>query len=401
MNELLNKQQVIESLIVLPEYDTSIQEKSTVERLLALDDIYDIYIPTGMTIEIYNKLYLSIARSLRKKQGKDAVRQHYENFKKIKGQKSTGIIGGGDTLSIIGNSGIGKSTAISKAITLITQDEIIDGDIVPAVIVQTPNDCSIKGMLLEILRQIDIALDTDYYDVAVHTHATTDMLIGSVSNICLKHVGLLVVDEIQNVRLNMKSKSNKNNGLNFIAMLVQLINSTGISMVFVGTPEIKPVFEMQSHLARRTVGLQYEVLDYESFKEMVSIIYDYQYTKEAEPFSEAIADYLYCVSGGVIGIVLGLMKDAQEWAITDGCDKLCLEVIKKVFKERYQMIGVADNHKIKATAVDEKAVITKQKVGQPQEPPVSLATLITKGKKNKDNLVDVLSAFVSVEVVAI
>ena len=271
MNDLLNKEQVIDRLTVLPDYDESIKEKTAVERLLALEDIYDIYIPTGMSVEIYNKLYLAVARSMKKKQGKNAVSQYYENYKMIKGQRSAGIIGGGDTLSIIGKSGIGKSTAIAKAISLVTNDEVM-GDILPAVIVQTPNDCSIKGMLLEILRQIDNGLGSDYYDVAVHTRATTDMLIGSVSNICLNHVGLLVVDEIQNVRLNMKSKSNKNNGLNFIAMLVQLINSTGISMAFVGTPEIKPVFEMQAHLARRTIGLQYDALDYETFREVIKII---------------------------------------------------------------------------------------------------------------------------------
>lgn len=391
MTELLNKQQVINALTVLPEYDETIKDQSTVKRLIAMEDIYDIYLPVGMTVEIYNKLYLAIARSLKKKQGKDAVRQHYENFKQIKGQKSAGIIGGGDTLSIIGKSGIGKSTAISKAISLITNDEIMEGDIVPAIIIQTPNDCSIKGMLLEILRQIDISLGTDYYDVAVHTRATTDMLIGSVSNICLNRVGLLVVDEIQNVRLNMKSKSNKNNGLNFIAMLVQLINSTGISMVFVGTPDINPVFEMQAHLARRTVGLQYDVLDYESFREMVSIIYDYQYTKTAESFSEAIADYLYSVSGGVISIALGLLKDAQEWAITDGCDILCLDVIKTVFKERYQMIKFLPSCANKGMGV----------VPKTDKADFDVATLIKKGKENGDNLVDVLSAFVSVEVVAV
>lgn len=37
-----------------------------------------------------------------------------------------------------------------------------------------------------------------YYDIAVRARATTDMLIGSVSQIALNHIGLFVVDKIQN-----------------------------------------------------------------------------------------------------------------------------------------------------------------------------------------------------------
>lgn len=70
--------------------------------------------------------------------------------------------------------------------------------VIPAVIVQCSFDCSVKSLLLQILRQIDMELDTYYYDMAVRARATTDMLIGSVSQIALNHIGLLVVDKIQN-----------------------------------------------------------------------------------------------------------------------------------------------------------------------------------------------------------
>jgi len=50
------------------------------------------------------------------------------------------------------------------------------------------------------------------------SRATTDMLIGSVSQVALNHIGLLIVDEIQNV-------VNSKNGKSLVGALTQLINN--------------------------------------------------------------------------------------------------------------------------------------------------------------------------------
>ena len=56
--------ELTESLQVLPKYDESIRNKDKSIRLIALSDLYDIYISSDMSKEIYTKLYLSIIRSL-------------------------------------------------------------------------------------------------------------------------------------------------------------------------------------------------------------------------------------------------------------------------------------------------------------------------------------------------
>ncbi|MDQ9822301.1 hypothetical protein RFZ44_02805, partial [Acinetobacter sp. 163] len=64
-----------------------------------------------------------------------------------------------------------------------------------------------KGLLLEILRKVDEVLETHYYSNALRARATTDMLIGSVSQVALNHIGMLIVDEIQNVVNSKNGKS--------------------------------------------------------------------------------------------------------------------------------------------------------------------------------------------------
>ena len=258
--EMLSGDELIESLMVLPEYDVSVLSENAAVRLMALSDLYRVYIPSQMSLEIYSKLYLALLRSLQKKGTKLTVKQQNENRKAIMNQNYSGIMGGSDSFTIIGASGIGKSSAITRAIELIAGNRIIEINephtmIIPVMVVQCPLDSSVKGLLLEILRKVDEALESKFYSNAVRARATTDMLIGSVSQVALNHIGVLIVDEIQNV-------VNSKQGKSLVGMLTQLINNSGISICMVGTPESTVFFEQAMQLARRSLGLQYGAMDY-------------------------------------------------------------------------------------------------------------------------------------------
>lgn len=160
LNPLLSGDTLISQLSVFPSYDVDIINKSESERLIALMDIYNLYIPSQMSIEIYSKLYLATLRSLQKKDTKIAIKQRYENYNCINNKSYQGIIGGSDSFTIIGTSGIGKSSAISRAVNSFIKNDVIKfvnpyTDIIPCLIVQCPFDSSVKGLLLEILRNIE------------------------------------------------------------------------------------------------------------------------------------------------------------------------------------------------------------------------------------------------------
>ena len=65
---MLTGKELESALTVLPEYDANIQNQPSSIRLMALSDLYDLYLPSCMSTEIYSKLYLSLIRSLQKKQ---------------------------------------------------------------------------------------------------------------------------------------------------------------------------------------------------------------------------------------------------------------------------------------------------------------------------------------------
>lgn len=333
--EMLTGNELIEELSVIPEYDSSIKNDNANKKLIALSNIYDVYIPSKMSVEIYNKLYLSLYHSLQKKSSQLATRQKYENYKKILSRPSNSIIGGSDSFTIIGTSGIGKSTAINRAVDVITNNCVFEyklkSKIIPFITVQCPFDSSVKGLAIEILLKIDSILETGYCAQQNFARCTVDILVAQICTIAINNIGVLIVDEIQNV-------VNSKNGKNIIGFLTQLINNSGISICMVGTPESMVYFESAAHLARRTMGLKYSNLKYDKyFKNIIDILLKYQYTKTQRIKEEEVYRWIYEHSSGNISIIISLLHDAQEIAIVSGKDILNANVLNEAFENRIGM----------------------------------------------------------------
>jgi hypothetical protein len=262
----------------------------------------------------------------------------------------------------------------------------------------------VKGLLLEILRQVDEELDTRYYDNAVRARATTDMLIGSVSQVALNHIGLLVVDEIQHV-------VNSKNGKTLVGSLTQLINCSGISICMVGTPDSCQFFEQAMQLARRSLGLHYSELPYDRyFREFCGTLFGYQYVRNRTEITEAIIEWLYEHSAGVISIVVSLIHDAQEIAILNGRETLDIVALNEAY-QRMQMI-----HSYVKPAKPRVSQVSKPKAKKPAEAAdvgtaerdavkvsdnVSIVGIVDAAKNGNRSVVDALREHFSVEEVAV
>lgn len=397
MPEMLSGQELYEKLADIPVYNEEIRGRNQTERLIELSTLYEIYLPSEMSIEIYSKLYLALLRSLQKKGTNVAVQQAYQNHNAIMRRENRGIIGGSDSFSIVGCSGIGKSSAINRAISIITEKRMIEIQnpsvrIIPCLVVQCPFDASVKSMLLEILRKSDELLETNYYSSALKARATTDVLIGIVSQVALRHIGLLVIDEIQNC---VTAKSGKN----LVAMLTQLINSSGISICLVGTPETLSLFESAFQLARRSLGLQYNSLNNdEFFKGFCKLLFKYQFVQKKAEITEQIIDWLFEHSGGVTSVVVSLVHDAQEIAILTGHETLDISMLNQAYEKRMQLLhdfirpaAIVKNTTTKRKKKSiEKAVISS-------EEDYSIVDLVQKSKAENLDIVEVFREHFTVE----
>lgn len=404
--EMKQGEELISALSVLPEYHDNVRNENQAVRMMELSAIQRIYVPSEMSIEIYSKMYLALVRSLQKKSTNIAIKQRYENYKAIQQQSYNGILGGSDSFTIIGTSGIGKSSAISRAISVIAENRIIETKnlctpIIPFLVVQCPFDSSVKGLLFEILRKVDETLGSNYYQFALKARATTDMLIGSVAQVALNHIGMLVVDEIQNV-------ANSKNGKSLIGALTQLINNSGISICMVGTPESAVFFEQAMQLARRSVGLKYTTMNYdEYFQSFCKVLFKYQYTKQRTEITPVIIEWLYEHSSGIVSVVISLIYDAQEIAILTGKEVLNLETLNEAYQQRLSLL----HGYIQPSVIQNKSTTRKKKTiadlninqtndSQKQEN-YSIAAIAEKAKTENIDVVALLKTLYKVVEVAI
>ena len=400
MPAMLSGKELYDRLADIPIYNEEVRQKSQTERLVALSTLYDIYLPSEMSIEIYSKLYLALLRSLQKKGTREAVQQGYQNHNTIMRRESRGIIGGSDSFSIVGCSGIGKSSAISRAISIITENRMIELEkpvtrIIPCLIVQCPWDASVKSLLLEILRKSDELLETNYYGNALKARATVDILIGIVAQVALQHIGLLIVDEIQNC---VTSRSGK--GL--VAMLTQLINSSGISIGLIGTPDTLSLLESAFQLARRSLGLQYDVLSNdEYFKGFCELLFKHQYTTEYTEITPQLIDWLYEHSGGVTSVVVSLIHDAQEIAILTKHETLDITMLNQAYEQRLRLLHdfIRPNTIVKQPAKKKKRIAAKTTSNSKSA--FNIPDLVQKSKNENLDIVALFKEYFTVEEIEI
>lgn len=391
------------ALRVQPIYDPNIVYASASDRLIAMSDIYNVYEPSEMSVQIYNKLYLGVLRSLQKKETKMALLQQLENRQAVLGADYNSVLGGCDSFTIIGESGIGKSRAVSRAISIMQGEKVVETDqpymkLLPICVVQCPFDGSVKGMLLEILRKIDEALGSRYHESALRARMTTDMLIGSVSQACLNHIGLLVVDEIQNV-----ATVHDKNGRNLVGALTQLINNSGISIGMVGTPEAAVFFESQMYLARRSLGLQFGPMHYDdNFRELCMAVLSYRYVGEPFDITEGMLRWLHEHCGGNVSALVSLIHDAQENAIINGFEKLDMAMLNSAYDRNLRFLHDylrKDDPVVMSKPKKQKISVSEKRTPAPDV--ISIEEVIRRAKASDADAMQKLRCVITVEEVAV
>ena len=335
LNKYLVGPELYKELLVLPEYKKDLI--NTGDRLIALLDIYKIYLPTKSTIEIYNRLYLSLISSLEKKNSILNVRLVNDNFRTIRGLKRYGVIGGLESFKITGYAGLGKTSSVQRCSDVITGNRVIIGDgveIIPILFVECVADGSFKSLLYQILKEVDHTIGTDFFTVNRHKTTTIDILLSAVSNVLINHVAVLVIDEIERVANESK------NGETLINYLTQLVNQSNISICFIGNESANRYFEKREYLGRRTIGLSITKMNYdEFFYSFVKTLFNYQYTLKKVEFDSEYSRLFYKLSNGKPAMIVSLFVESQKNAIISGKEIISYEVIKDTFDNNFSTMS--------------------------------------------------------------
>ena len=303
-------------------------------RMHCIQRLFHYFQPLEQHIDIEQRISRCIRQGYlnRNPCTKEYARILADGYEALSGRRGYQFIQGfrpnASGFTIIGMSGVGKSTAVEKILSLYPQCISHDGyHGQPLVLTQIvwlrldcPHDGSIKGLCFQFFEAIDRAMGTDYFPRYTKSRYTVDVLMVLMTQLVnLYQIGILVIDEIQHLSLAKGGGSEKM--LNFF---VTLVNTIGIPVVMIGTTKAMSILQSEFRQARRGSGqgdLLWDRMQNDlSWEIFVTSMWKHQWTRSKIPLTEEMRNILYEESQGIIDIAVKLYAMVQIKAITVGSD---------------------------------------------------------------------------------
>ena len=342
---MLTGRSLISRLSSFPAYSDEDRDKSPGIRIQLLSNLYEFYQPLPMTVELYTQIYTSMQMGFGRQCGVEGRKALIDGYKSMIGNETSFSAGGGDSFAFVGASGLGKSTALNHVLSLfpkVIEHEEYNGDKmfckqIPYIMVQTPHDCSVKSMCLDILVKIDELIGSEYSLPFMQPYRfSTDVLLNRIAQISRCHqLGVLIVDEVQN-----HVYGNGALGIRLLNFLVQLVNSCSMCVCLVGTPRIYELLNKEFRAARRATGLVYERLENgPEFRILINGLWHYQYTRYTSELTPEIQQWLYRKSRGIPDILVKIIYQSQKTAILSGREKIDVSALETAYRKNFAFLS--------------------------------------------------------------
>ena len=280
------------------------QNMSMAERRQGLALLPTVFIPLDYMYYIYDSLYRMLQSSYHTLTSRERVTRINALFSDSSG---AGYGAQAQSGALLGTPGIGKTSTLKRCLMLMPQVVSHEKYLGKAFYtkqvlwlhVECPSDASQKTMAYNIVRALDMAVGSNHLDYLLRAHAGSASAVATyIKTLCVTYnVGLLVVDEIQNV-VATAQRTNRIKPL--IRFLTELTNDTCTAVYFTGTTLAEGVFQSEEYLRRRTRGPR--LLPFKpdgAYRSFLSSLWPYQYTPEQAVLTDKLANQIYDFSGGI------------------------------------------------------------------------------------------------------
>ncbi|MFI8715181.1 AAA family ATPase [Brevibacillus brevis] len=347
---LVDKQEIIKKLTLTPSYKEEERNIDSTYRLHIIQRLYKFFQPLPIHIQIWNMINTSImqgyiARNPFDKEykryvnetGKQIINRTYEINRSInfRTTASSGIL--------IGLSGMGKTTAVNAVLRHIPQIIIhnrYNGQHfsriqTPHLTLQAPHNSSLKALCLQFFMKIDELLQTNNFKKYVSRNLSVDAMLPIMGQVAQNvGLGILVIDEIQHLQ---------NRGIQqMMNYFVTLMNSFGVSIIFIGTPASYHIFQNELRIARRVSGsgeiIWNNMKNDKEFRFFLESIWRFQWIRRFTSLNDDLIALFYEETQGISDLIVQLFVNAQYLAIESGKEELTVRLIKKVAEAQFRLM---------------------------------------------------------------
>jgi len=264
-------------------------------------------------------------------------------------QPAPGFVSTASTFSLVGHSGIGKSTALESILRLYPQtirhqryrNQAFVHTQITWLKLDCPHDGSLSGLCRAFFRVVDKAIGQERYSRQSGLRGIPSMVQRMEQVASTYFIGGLFIDELQH--LKAAKTGGKENMLNFF---VSLLNQIGIPVGFIGTYSMLGLFADVMRNARRVCGLgNYPFVepaaDDPFWGILLEALWPYQWIKQPGPLTPEISAELYDLTQGITDFLVKLMILGQRHAIQTGREELTAPGFREVFETRMQLLKPA------------------------------------------------------------
>lgn len=336
--ELMGKAEFVERMRSEIYFPCDIRDRQPQERRNYLTGLTTWFQPMDYMYNLYDMLYRAMSATYQTKTIVESVKQLNEIYMDFRTGKERSLNYSTQAYSgaVLGVPGIGKTSTIQRCLNTMPQviihtkykEEQFYTKQINYLVVECPSDCSVKTLAFSILSAIDKAIGSDYFTQATKQTIAASAITTKLKIICMNHhIGLIVIDEIQNAVLTAtKNKQIKP----LIKFLVELTNETSTGICFCGTLEAEDLFLKQEHLKRRTRGLRLLPMKYDvTYRKFITSLWEYQATLQKAELTEKLMKQIYDLSAGIPAYIVKIFQEAQAQAILSGKEKITYESIKQ------------------------------------------------------------------------
>ncbi|RAS33189.1 AAA family ATPase [Paraburkholderia bryophila] len=249
--------------------------------------------------------------------------------------------------ALVGLPGTGKTTTVRR-IFLRYPEAIIhpDGVVqIPYLHIECPHDgISVKGLALSILRKLDLLVpDAKYLELYKPSMAAEVLLNHCARALHNHYVGVLVIDEIQNLRNAGKTK------VSLMAALVTSSNELNVPIVFAGTNKALKVLGLDGSVARRSCGAGFPTWDALSrsdnldepgeWEDFISSLWSFQWLLKPVSLDNVMSNFVYECCQGIPDIAVKMFMCAQWRGMLDGTETFSIETLAAIMSNELSRVA--------------------------------------------------------------
>lgn len=259
-----------------------------------------------------------------------------------------GFMSSAETITLIGLSGMGKSTALNSIVKLYPQvishsrykSKILVETQVVWLKIECPHDGSLRGFCAAFFASLDSALGITKYSGGGTTRRSISVMLQNISQLCKAyHIGALILDEMQHLA-SSRGGQDREKLLNFF---VTLSNDAGVPLVYVGTNAMLPLFSGVLRNARRASGMGPIIFDRFAednpfWEHLVSQLWEYNWTASKTRLTAELLSKIYDLTQGNTDFLVKLLMLAQRHVIWEELDFITVELLQEVYNNQMRLL---------------------------------------------------------------